>query len=615
MCSKAPARKPAARPPRQQNNRRISGAISLSHEAQRGLGVGVGLRAPHYRQFLEQRPRAAWLEVHTENYLDQAGWDWHVLEQLRRDYPVSLHGVGLGLGSARGFSERHLEQVRSLVQRAEPVLVSEHLCWGAVGDRHLNDLLPLTLDHAALDMLSVRVGRVQDTLKRQLLLENVSTYLRFDADAMSEAEFMAALAARTGCALLLDINNLYVNQCNHGEDALAAIAAIAPGMVGEMHLAGHLVTPQAVIDHHGATVADPVWRLYEAALARFGAVPTLIEWDADIPEVDVLLNEAAKAEALHSSYVARPMLSTYSPRPVPADGLAPAAEDAPALAASQQLFVGALLDSGRTAQVLSQFKNAQEWQRRGVRSQSEQDPSEQDSNEQVLNEHRFALYRGNLSATWDKTLSAAYPVVRMLVGEEFFGGLSKAYGHAHPSESGDLNAFGAHFDEFLRHFPHVADYPYLPDMAALEWALHRAHYAPAASGITAQQLAAVSPEHMETARLTLHPACRLLSSDWATIPLWLAHQAGSSIDFPANMEAPSYAVIARPDWKAQVVPLDKAGHAALHVLQEGGDFGAALDAAFDIDEAFDVAGALQQWLAHALITKIAIGSDGVKADG
>jgi uncharacterized protein (UPF0276 family) len=554
--------------------------MALPRESQGALGVGVGLRAPHYRRFLEQRPRAGWLEVHTENYLDQAGWDWHVLQQLRRDYPISLHGVGLGLGSARGFSERHLEQVRSLVRRAEPVLVSEHLSWGAVGDRHLNDLLPLTLDHAALDMLSARVGRVQDALQRQLLLENVSTYVRFHADAMSEAEFMAALAARTGCGLLLDINNLYVNQCNHGEDALAAIAAIAPGMVGEMHLAGHLVTPQAVIDHHGAAVADPVWRLYEAALERFGAVPTLIEWDTDIPEVDVLLEEAAKAEALHRRYAAPPARVKVTARvpPVTLRAPSPADEDAPALAASQQLFVAALFDSNQTAQAVAQFKGRQE--------------------------HRFALYRGNLGATWDKTLSAAYPVVRMLVGEEFFSGLSKAYGRAHPSESGDLNHFGARFDDFLRHFPHVADYPYLPDMAALEWALHRAHYAPAAEGVSAQMLAALSPAQMETVRLTLHPACRLLSSAWATIPLWQAHQADSGVGFPDDMAVPSHGVIARPDWKPRVIPLSKAGHAALQVLGEGGDFGAALDAAFDIDDAFDVAGALQLWLAHALITGI-----------
>eukprot|EP01030_Chromulinospumella_sphaerica_P024960 gene24960-25072_t len=151
------------------------------------LGVGVGLRAQHYRRFLEQRPGAGWLEVHTENYLDQGGWDWHVLQELRRDYPVSLHGVGLGLGSARGFSEQHLERVRELVRAVQPALVSEHLCWGAVAGRHLNDLLPLALDGAALDLLSERVHRVQDRLQRRILLENVSTYVRFRSDAMSEA--------------------------------------------------------------------------------------------------------------------------------------------------------------------------------------------------------------------------------------------------------------------------------------------------------------------------------------------------------------------------------------------------------------------------------------------
>ena len=540
-------------------------------------GVGVGLRAPHFRQFLEQRPDAAWLEVHTENYLDQSGWDSHVLLELRRDYPISLHGVGLGLGSARGFSERHLDSVRSLVARVEPVLVSEHLCWGAVGDRHLNDLLPMMLDHAALDLLSARIGRVQDALKRQLLLENVSTYVRFHRDAMSEAEFLAALAARTGCGLLLDINNLYVNQCNHGEDALAAIAAITPGMVGEMHLAGHLVTPQAVIDHHGATVADPVWRLYQAALQRFGAVPTLIEWDTDIPELAVLLAEAAKADVLLRQYAAPPARTWQAGTAVAME------EDAPALAASQHLFAGALLDPARTAPVLEQLQG-----------------------EQGLNEHRLALYRGNLGATWDKTLAAAYPVVRMLVGDEFFSGLSKAYGRAHPSNSGDLNRFGADFDVFLRHFRHVADYPYLPDMAALEWALHRAHYAPAAEAVTAAQLAGLSPEQMETARMTLHPACRLVASEWAVLPLWQAHQADSGVGFPERLAAPSHGVVARPQWKTRLVPLSGAGHAALQVLGEGRDFGAALDAAFDIDDAFDVAGNLQLWLAHALIVRIEV---------
>ncbi|WP_371868479.1 MNIO family bufferin maturase [Duganella margarita] len=538
------------------------------------LGVGVGLRAPHYRQFLEQRPRVGWLEVHSENYLDEGGWDWHVLEQLRRDYPVSLHGVGLGLGSARGFSEAHLARVRTLVKRVEPVLVSEHLSWGAVADRQLNDLLPLMLDRAALALMCARVDQLQEVLGRQVLLENVSTYVRFHADAMSEAEFLAALAARTGCGLLLDINNLYVNQCNHGEDALAAMQAIAPGVVGEMHLAGHLVTPQAVIDHHGDRVAEPVWRLYEAALQRFGAVPTLIEWDTDLPALDVLLAEAERAAGLHAR-AAAPLTVRAVPA-MPADSAAGGETGDGGLAHAQQLFAGALLGDRLGAQALAQFTSAG-------------------------SEHRFALYRGNQSATWYKTLAAAYPVVLALVGEEFFGGLTRAYGRAQPSDNPDLNHFGARFAAFLREFPHAAQLPYLPDLAALEWALHRAHYAPQADGLSAAQLAAIAPDQIEEATFRLHPAVQLLASRWAVVPLWLAHQPGSDVAFPQEMAAPSQALVARPQWQPVLLPLDAAAYAALQVLAQGGTFGAALDAAFELDEAFDVAAALQQWLAQAVL--------------
>lgn len=544
------------------------------------LGVGVGLRAPHYRQFLAQRPRVGWLEVHTENYLDQGGWDWHVLEQLRRDYPVSLHGVGLGLGSARGFSEEHLARVRALVRRVQPALVSEHLCWSAVADRQLNDLLPLVLDEAALALMCARVDRLQEVLGRQVLLENVSTYVRFHADAMSEAEFLAALAARTGCGLLLDINNLYVNQCNHGEDALAAMAAIQPGLVGEMHLAGHLATPQAVIDHHGDRVAEPVWRLYEAALQRFGAVPTLIEWDTDLPPLDELLAEADRASALHTRSSA-PDIATALTRVVGRS----AAAGGQALAEGQQLFADALADDGLTAQALAQFKSEH-------------------------SEHRFALYRGNQSASWHKTLAAAYPVVLALVGEEFFGGLARAYGRAQPSDNPDLNHFGARFAAFLRDFPHVAELPYLPDLAALEWALHRAHYAPAAHGLSAAQLAAIAPDEIEQTSFRLHPAVQLLASSWAVAPLWLAHQPDSGVAFPAQMQAPSHALVARPQWQPLLLPLDAAGHAALQVLAQGGTFGAALDAAFELDEAFDVGAALRQWLAQSVLVESLVALEG-----
>jgi uncharacterized protein (UPF0276 family) len=260
------------------------------------LGVGIGLRAPHYRTFLNERPRVDWLEVHTENFFDAGSWESHVLDTLRQDYPISLHGVGLGIGSAAGFSPRHLQRVCETVQRVEPMLISEHLCWGAVTDRHMNDLLPLPLTHDALQLVSERVDCVQQSLGRQLLLENVSTYLRFRSDAMTEAEFLAALVARTGCGVLLDINNLYVNQHNHDEDAVAAIAMLATGCVGEFHLAGHLLSGALLIDHHGARVAPAVWDLYEHAVSRYGPVSTLIEWDTDVPDLSVLLDEVRLAK-------------------------------------------------------------------------------------------------------------------------------------------------------------------------------------------------------------------------------------------------------------------------------------------------------------------------------
>ena len=521
-------------------------------------GAGIGLRAPHYRQFLDTRPRIGWLEVHTENVIERAGWDWHVLRTLRQDYAFSLHGVGLGLGSAHGFSPAHLARVRALVDELEPFLVSEHLCWSAVADRQLNDLLPLPLSPEALALLCERVDQVQEALRRPILIENVSTYLRYRDDAMSEAEFLAALAARTGCTLLLDVNNLYVNQCNHGEDALAAIAAIAPGSVGEIHLAGHLVTEHAVIDHHGATVAEPVWELYRAALARFGRVPALIEWDTALPPLEVLLEEARKADRLAANSAA--------PVPAPGPQARPPLGSGGDLAQRQQAFAAALFDPARD---VPDFKG----------------------------EHlpeRVGLYRGNLTVTWDKTLSNAYPVVRQLVGGEFFRALSRAYGMAHPSDSPDLNHFGAHFAAFLADFPHVAELPYLPDMARLEWLLHRAYYAADAATVEA---AALTPETFESARFTVHPACSLFASEWAVVPLWLAHRTdGDTAPFPQSMQAPSRALIARPQFDVRLYCLDRAAEAALRALGEGVRMGDALDLAFAVAPGFDLAANLALWL-------------------
>jgi uncharacterized protein (UPF0276 family) len=542
------------------------------------LAAGVGLRVPHYRRFLEERPAVGWLEVHTENYLSQSGWDWHVLQVLRRDYPVSLHGVGLGLGSARGFSERHLERVRSLAARIEPVFVSEHLSWGALHDRQLNDLLPVTLSRAALDLLCERVGRMQDVLRRQVLLENVSAYVRFHDDAMSEAGFLAELVRRTGCGVLLDVNNLYVNQCNHGEDALAAIAALPQGSVGEIHLAGHLAAPHAVIDHHGAEVAPPVWQLYRAALERFGRVPTLVEWDTDIPPLDVLLAEAARADAVACAAGAGASVAGAAGPSFPRS---PAEAPEPDFLQHQQAFGDALFDAARAARAIAQVKGG-------------------------AVEERIGIYRGNLAAAWNKSLSAAYPVVRQLVGEDFFAALARAYGKAWPSQDPDLNVFGARFAQFLAGFEHVADYPYLPDMARLEWALHSAYYAPDAPALDAAGLSALSPEELESARFVPHPALRLQTSEWAVAQLWLAHQ-GEGLAFPDEMHADSFVLVVRPRWQPRLLLQSRAAFAALSELANGKTFGEALDAALALEEDVDVGTHLKQWLEAGAFTAVEAG--------
>jgi uncharacterized protein len=269
-------------------------------------GFGIGLRAVHYRDFLAHRPAVDWIEVHSENYFGDGGRDLQVLEQLRADYPLSLHGVGLGLGSATDeFFHSHLARLAALVERCEPALVSEHLCWAAVPGRHFNDLLPLPLTTTAFERMCDRVNAMQEALGRQVLIENVSTHLRFSADEMGETDFLARLARRTDCGVLLDVNNLYVNQCNHREDARAAMAALDGLTPGEIHLAGHLVTPESVIDHHGDRVAPPVWDLYREALARFGRVSTLIEWDTDLPALEVLVDEANRARQVAAQTPAR----------------------------------------------------------------------------------------------------------------------------------------------------------------------------------------------------------------------------------------------------------------------------------------------------------------------
>ena len=264
------------------------------------LRTGIGLRAIHHEEVIARSPDVGWFEAHSENYFGRGGMPRRYLAQVRERYPVSLHGVGLSMGSTDPLDEIHLGEVVQLTREIEPLFVSEHLSWGSAGGRFTNDLLPLPHTEEALQHMVDRVSQVQDAIGRPMLIENVSSYVQFTHSQIDEWEFLAALAQKSGCYLLLDVNNVYVSAMNHGFDPLRFLNGIPRDSVREMHLAGHSVhrigEREIRIDTHEGPVCDEVWALYTAALERFGSVPTLIEWDSCIPSLDELAAEARKAD-------------------------------------------------------------------------------------------------------------------------------------------------------------------------------------------------------------------------------------------------------------------------------------------------------------------------------
>jgi hypothetical protein len=264
------------------------------------LGHGVGLRTKHFPRVLEGTARIDWFEAISENFMIRGGRPLAVLERARALAPLVLHGVSLSLGSTDPLNESYLRELRALVDRFEPAWVSDHLCWGSIGGHYAHDLLPLPYTEEALAHVVERVGRVQDRLGRQILVENVSSYLTFAHSVMPEWEFLAEVAERADCGILLDVNNVYVSSVNHGFDAAAYVAAMPADRIGQIHLAGHSDKGTHLLDTHDGHVVPAVWDLYRLALRRFGPISTLVEWDDRIPDWEVLCAEAECARAVEA---------------------------------------------------------------------------------------------------------------------------------------------------------------------------------------------------------------------------------------------------------------------------------------------------------------------------
>lgn len=265
--------------------------------------TGVSLKSTHYQTILDHSPSIGWFELHPENYMGDGGPPHKYLSEIRKNYPLSMHGVGMSLGSDDGIDLEHLHALAKLVERYQPEQVSEHLAWSHFNKVFMNDLLPLPFNEESLKVVSANIDLVQNTLGRTILVENPSTYLEFNNNTFSEPEFLIELTRRTGCGLLLDVNNVFVSACNQGFDPVAYISQIPKDSVGEIHLSGHAIQEidgvEVRIDDHGSAVKDDVWQLHEITLKHLGKrVPMLVEWDTDIPEFHVLMSDAIKADAI-----------------------------------------------------------------------------------------------------------------------------------------------------------------------------------------------------------------------------------------------------------------------------------------------------------------------------
>jgi len=535
------------------------------------FAAGVGLRFPHQERFLGERPQVAWLEVHAENYLG-GGTARRCLDTLRRDYPLSLHGVGLSLGSAEGLDPLHLERIAALVEQLQPQLVSEHLSWSVVDRRYLADLLPLPMTEESLEVMGRHVEQVQERLRRPILIENPSTYLEFEHSSIPEWEFLDALARRTGCGLLCDVNNVFVSASNHGWDACEYLRGLPAAAIGEVHLAGHTtrILPDGAIvriDDHGSRVAPAVWELYRQALRLFGPRPTLIEWDTDIPALETLMEEAAHAQLLLDEAAPAESRAAHDPEPSPSRPGAlehprsgtPRAHDPPLLHV-QRSMGRCMLDDVDAA----------------IAAGPTPVPGLEDGGLT-----RLSIYINTGLSVRVNALRLTFPAVQRLVGAEFFEGAARHFMALGPNATPAgawLNEYGEELIGFLASFPPALGIPYLADVARLEWAVNRALHAPDRPSLALERLGRGSAAPGDL-RFVPHGAVSLLSLGSPADAIWRAVLEGddAALRCVDLSDAPVWLLIERDAAGVQVRRLAERAWRFMARLCAGEPLHAALD--------------------------------------
>ncbi len=520
--------------------------------------VGAGFKPAHGAEILATRPDIGFFEIHAENHMNPGGPNRRLLAAIREFFPISVHGVGLSLGSTEKLDSDHLARLKDVVDFAAPALVSEHIAWSDFSGRAFPDLLPLPYDDAALARIAGKIEAVQDALRRPILIENPATYLRFAGDSLAEPQFLAELCARTGCGLLLDVNNVFVSAVNHCFDARDYLDAFPYAWVGEIHLAGHAQARDEngafLIDDHGAPVSAEVWALYRHAVAAAGPRPTLIEWDNDVPDWADLLAETEKARAILRVDRASPPLAH---RPVEQRRSRGGSSGEGRDAGWQRAFASALQNPAAPVPALFAPCDAAA---------------------------RFAVYRNNCAVAAIEALKAQFPTVLRLVGDEAFRGAARAFEEKIPPSSPVLAEYGEKFPVFLAGFLEeqgATEVPYLPDVARLDWAVLQALRARETEPCPLARLAALDATAIANARARLHPSLRLVASDWPLLAL--RDPLGSAIDDWRGETA----LVLRPRAEAHLIALTPGAAAFLSACGAGATLGEAAGAGQSAEAGFD----------------------------
>ncbi len=525
------------------------------------LGCGAGLRSLHYPVITQEWPRISWFEAISENYMDTGGRPLAILEKVREHYPLALHGTALSIGSIDAVNIPYLTRLKSLIERIDPFIVSDHLCGSGVGGNVLHDLLPLPFTGEAIRHTAEHLRQVQEFLGRQILIENVSTYVTYRHSVMPEWEFLAEVAKRSGCGILLDLNNIYVNSVNHGFDPYDYVRRIPRELVGQFHLGGHTDMGTFLFDTHSKAVIDPVWDLYREALKVMGPVSTLIEWDADIPPFEVLSAEVKKAQAIYDELkdVTLTPIEVFAPRPAQGTGL-----------------------SNRDLSLQTSLPAIQNWMRTKIQPQTEEsadrlspepycDPKGEEG------KRRIAAYTGGYPARFHESLSEVYETIRSLLGPERFMDLAHDYAVRYPSRDHNLNFVGRHLPEFLKTSKLTKEFPFLSDLARLEWLISEAFHSFERPPVRPEEMTSIPPEQWEDLRLTFQPSTALLSSFWPVFQLWTNRKSSFSGVSTDRSKSPEHILVGRRGLQIRAELLDPQQFRLLEALLAGKDLGAACE--------------------------------------